>query len=220
MGSPGQMVRDCTAPLTGLASISTHVGTVIRTTDPERLRVICASGLDWLMLDGEHASVGMAEIESMLRSVDGRLRCFARVRTLDRALVNNALENGAEGVVFPNVDTVALAEDAVRLVRDSRWPRTRVVVQAESAEAVRHIEQIVRVPGIDWVLIGPNDLSASLGIPGEFDAPAYVNAVAIIEHACRVANVPVGIFGMTPDQTLSYEDRGFAWLLVGIDRPA
>ena len=189
-------------------------------TDPERLRVICASGLDWLMLDGEHASVGMPEIESMLRTVDGRLRCYARVRTLESALVDRALEHGAEGVVFPNIDTAALAEQAVRLVRDSRWPRARVVVQAESAEAVRNIEQIVRVAGVYWVLIGPNDLTASLGIPGQFDAPAYVGAVAKIEQACRGANVPVGIFGMTPEAVARYEDRGFDWLLVGIDRPA
>ncbi|MHB1312961.1 MAG: aldolase/citrate lyase family protein, partial [Gemmatimonadaceae bacterium] len=93
-------------------------------------------------------------------------------------------------------------------------------VQAETAEAVRNIEQIVRVPGIDWVLIGPNDLTASLGIPGQFDAPTYVDAVATIERACRGVNMPVGIFGMTPDRTLSYEARGFEWLLVGIDRPA
>ena len=201
-------------------SISTHVGTVIRTTDPERLRVICASGLDWLMLDGEHASVGMPEIESMLCSVDGRLRCYARVRTLESALVDNALVNGAEGVVFPNIDTMALAEQAVRLVRGSCWPRARVVIQAESAEAVRNIEQIVRVAGVYWVLIGPNDLTASLGIPGQFEAPEYLDAVATIERACRGANVPVGIFGMTPEMVVPYEDRGFDWLLVGIDRPA
>jgi 4-hydroxy-2-oxoheptanedioate aldolase len=172
------------------------------------------------MLDGEHASVGMPEIESMLRSVDGRLRCYARVRTPERALVNNALENGAEGVVFPNIDTVALAEQAVRLVRDSHWPRARVVIQAESAEAVRNIEQVVRVAGIYWVLIGPNDLTASLGIPGQFDAPEYLDAVEIIERACRGADIPVGIFGLTPETVAPYETRGFDWLLVGIDRPA
>ena len=172
------------------------------------------------MLDGEHASVGMPEIESMLRTVDGRLRCYARVRTLASAPVNNVLENGAEGVVFPNVDTVSIAQEAVRLVRDSHWSRARVVVQAESAEAVRHIEEIVRVPGISWILIGPNDLSMSLGIPGQFDAPEYVDAVAIIERACRGASVPVGIFGMTPELVAPYEDRAFEWLLVGIDRPA
>jgi len=156
----------------------------------------------------------------MLHAVDGRLRCYARVRTLESALVTNALENGAEGVVFPNVDTVAIAEEAVRLVHDSRWPRARVVIQAESTEAVRNIEQIVRVPGIHWILIGPNDLTASLGVPGQFDAPAYVAAVASIEQACRGANVPVGIFGMSPEVVESYENRGFEWLLVGIDRPA
>jgi 2-keto-3-deoxy-L-rhamnonate aldolase RhmA len=200
--------------------MTSHMGTVVRTTDADQLRTICASGLDWLMLDGEHPNVGMPEIESMLHSVDGRLRCFARVPVPDSALVSHALENGAEGVIFPNVDTVALAEECVRLVRVSRWPRARVVVQSESAEAVRNINRIVEVAGIDWILIGPNDLSASLGVPGQFGHPAYLYAVESIERACRGASVPIGIFGMTPELVAPYEERGFDWLLVGIDRPA
>lgn len=200
--------------------VTSHVGTVIRTTDVLTLHTICASELDWLMLDGEHPSVGMPEIASMLRTIDGRLSCYARVRARQRTLVNHALENGAEGVVFPNIDTAALAEESVRLVQVSRWPKAHVVVQAESVEAVRNIEQIVCVPGIEWVLIGPNDLSASLGIPGQFGAPKYGMAVATIEAACRAAHVPVGIFGMTPELVASYEENGFQWLLVGIDRPA
>ena len=198
----------------------THIGTVIRTTDPDELRAICVSGLDWLMLDGEHASVGMPEIELMLRAIDGRLRSYARVREPTSTWVDHALENGAEGVVFPNIDTAALAEESVQLVRASHWPRARVVVQAESAEAVRNIRQVVRVPGIDWVLIGPNDLTASLGLPGQFSAPEYLDAVDAIERSCHAAGMPVGIFGQTPELVAPYQDRGFEWVLVGINRQA
>lgn len=93
-------------------------------------------------------------------------------------------------------------------------------MQAESVEAVRNIRRIVAVRGIEWVLIGPNDLSRSMGIAGQFDHPAYQAAVSDIESACRAADIPVGIFGMTPDRVKPFADRGFEWLLTGIDRPA
>jgi len=194
--------------------------TVIRTTDRTLLDRIAASGLDWLMLDGEHASVGLSEMTTMLTIIGDRLPCYARVRALDSALINHALEAGATGVIIPNVDTPAQAEESVRCVRTSRWSRAKVVVQAESAQAVRNIEAIVRTPGIEWVLIGPHDLTRSMGTPERFDDPAYLEAVASIESACRGAGVPLGIFGMTPELVAPYEARGFSWLLTGINRPA
>lgn len=194
--------------------------TVIRTTDKALLERIVASGLDWLMLDGEHVSVGLPEMAAMLAIIGERLPCYARVRALDGALINHALDAGAAGVIIPNVDTPAQAEESVRCVRTSRWPRAKVVVQAESAQAVRNIEAIVRTPGIEWVLIGPHDLTRSLGIPERFDDPAYLEAVATVESACRGAGVPVGIFGMTPELLAPFEACGFNWLVTGINRPA
>jgi len=195
-------------------------GTVVRTTDKVLLDRMVASRLDWLMLDGEHVSVGLPEMAAMLAIVGDRLPCYARVRALDGALVNHALDAGAAGVIIPNVDTPAQAEESVRCVRTSRWPLAKVVVQAESVQAVRNIEAIVQIPGIEWVLIGPHDLTRSLGIPERFDDPAYLEAVATIESGCRGAGVPVGIFGMTPELVAPYEARGFNWLLTGINRSA
>jgi hypothetical protein len=59
-----------------------------------------------------------------------------------------------------------------------------------------------------------------MGTPERFDDPAYLEAVATIELACRGAGVPLGIFGMTPELVAPYEARGFSWLLTGINRPA
>jgi 2-keto-3-deoxy-L-rhamnonate aldolase RhmA len=182
------------------------------------LGAICASGYDWLMLDGEHASVGFAELAAMLREIGGQLPCYARVRTLDAEHVKHALAHGAYGIIVPNVDTAAQAEECVRLVRTSQWPSAKVVVQAESADAVYHINEIVAVPGIEWVLVGPYDLTRSLGIPEQFDSPVFDAAVRAIEAACTRAHMPVGIFGMTPDRVAPYVARGHTWVVVGIDR--
>jgi 2-keto-3-deoxy-L-rhamnonate aldolase RhmA len=197
-----------------------RTATLIRTHDRASIDAICASGLDWLMLDGEHASVGFDEMAAMLREVGGRLPCYARVRTLDAEHIRHVLAHGAYGVIIPNVDTVEQAEACVRLVRTSQWPSAKVVVQAESAAAVRNIDAIVAVPGIEWVLIGPYDLTRSLGIPEQFDAPAFDAAVHTIEAACAHAGVPVGIFGMTSERVAPYVVRGHQWVVVGIDRAA
>jgi len=197
-----------------------RTATLIRTTDRAALDAICASGLDWLMLDGEHPGVGPSEMAVMLHEIGGRLPCYARVRALEPHEITHALAHGAYGIIVPNVDTVAHAEASVRWVRTSPWPQARVVVQAESAEAVRNIAGIVAVPGIEWVLIGPYDLTKSLGIPKAFDAPAFHAAVLAIETACADAGMPVGIFGMTPERVAPFVGRGHSWTVVGIDRPA
>jgi 2-keto-3-deoxy-L-rhamnonate aldolase RhmA len=169
------------------------------------------------MLDGEHGSVGFAEMATLLREVGGRIPCYARVRSLDPEHIRHALAHGAYGIIVPNVDTVAQAEESVRLVRTSQWPSAKVVVQAESTDAVRNIDAIVAVPGIEWVLIGPYDLTRSLGVPEQFDAPEFDAAVCTIEAACEHAAVPVGIFGMTPERVAPYTARGHRWVVVGID---
>ena len=209
--------RSC--PRAVQACVMAKHGTLLRTTDATLIDRIVASGYDWLMLDGEHASVGLPEVAAMLVTVSGRVPCYVRVRVLDSALITHALAAGAVGVIIPNVDSVPQAEESVHCVRMSRWPKAKVVIQAESAEAVRNIESIVAVPGVEWVLIGPNDLTRSMGIDGQFDHPAYRDAVTAIETACRTAGVPVGIFGMTPEQVGPYQDRGFDWLVTGIDQP-
>ncbi len=195
-----------------------RTATLVRTTDPSQLDAICASAYDWLMLDGEHPSVRLAEMATMLREIGGRLPCYSRVRSLDPEHVRHALAHGAYGIIVPNVDTAMQAEESVRLVRTSQWPSAKVVVQAESSAAVQNIDAIVAVPGIEWVLVGPYDLTRSLGIPEQFDAPEFDAAVRTIEAACDRAEVPVGIFGMTPERVAPYTARGHRWAVVGIDR--
>ncbi|MFA6165551.1 MAG: aldolase/citrate lyase family protein [Gemmatimonadaceae bacterium] len=195
-----------------------RTATLVRTTDPRQLDAICASAHDWLMLDGEHPSVGFAEMATLLREIGGRLPCYARIKSLDPEHVRHALAHGAYGIIVPNVDTAMQAEESVRLVRTSQWPSAKVVVQAESAAAVQNIDAIVAVPGIEWVLIGPYDLTRSLGIPEQFDAPVFDAAVRTIEEACERAGMPVGIFGMTPERVAPYTARGHRWAVVGIDR--
>jgi 2-keto-3-deoxy-L-rhamnonate aldolase RhmA len=94
---------------------------------------------------------------------------------------------------------------------------TAVIVQAEHRDAVEHIRDIVRVEGIDGVLIGPYDLSASLGRPGDVGHPEVTAAIDHVRAACADARVPIGIFGLTPEAVQPYIARGFTLIVVGVD---
>jgi len=92
-----------------------------------------------------------------------------------------------------------------------------VVVQAEHIDAVNSIEQIVQVPGVDAVLIGPYDLSASLKRIGEIDHPEVTGAIDHVTEVCKQHNMPLGIFGVTLDSVKPYIEKGFTLITVGVD---
>jgi 2-keto-3-deoxy-L-rhamnonate aldolase RhmA len=94
---------------------------------------------------------------------------------------------------------------------------TAVIVQAEHRDAVADIEAIVRVEGVDGVLIGPYDLSASLGLPGAVDHPDVRAAIDRVRTACQAAGVPLGIFGLNADAVRPYMDKGFTMIVAGVD---
>src|SRR5690606_32412767 len=95
--------------------------------------------------------------------------------------------------------------------------RTCVVVQAEHALAVENIEAIVRVAGVDAVLVGPYDLSASLGRMGDVDHPAVVEAIEHVTQTCLAAGVALGYFGVSADAVRPYVDRGYTLVVAGVD---
>jgi 2-keto-3-deoxy-L-rhamnonate aldolase RhmA len=189
------------------------VGTLVQIPHPEVAVVLARQGFDWLFLDGEHGGYGPVEVAATLRALGGSVPCLVRVPALEGHVIEAVAACGAEGLILPHVDTAAQAEAAVRLVRG----RGVVVVQAESKEAVAAIAAIARVPGVDAVLVGPYDLTASLGIPGQFTHPAFLSAVAIIAGTCREADVPLGIFRMTAPEVRTHESAGFTLLAVGLD---
>jgi len=94
---------------------------------------------------------------------------------------------------------------------------TVVVVQAEHSDAVNNMASIVQVPGVDAVLVGPYDLSASLGHIGEVTHPHVVSAIEHVTQVCRAAHMPLGIFGMTAEAVRPYIERGYTLLAASID---
>ncbi len=222
------------------ARMSMHVCTV---PSAAVTQAIAASGADAVIIDLEHGAIGYAEAQAMIAATQGT-QCAPTVRIakLDDTHVKRALDLGAEGIVFPLVGTAAEAEWAVRslqyppkgtrtfgpFVAHSRYcqdlmsyaksfgQRALCVILAETVEAVENIKEIVRVPGIDLIIPAQFDLSTSMGIPGEFDHPAYIEAVAKIEDAALKANVPLGGVALNQGQAEAAFDKGYR-VIAGFD---
>jgi 2-keto-3-deoxy-L-rhamnonate aldolase RhmA len=94
---------------------------------------------------------------------------------------------------------------------------TAVIIQAEHIEAVHNIQAIVQVPGLDAVLVGPYDLSASMGLMGQVEHPDVVGAIQQVTDACQQAGLKLGIFGVSATAVAPYISQGYTLIIVGMD---
>lgn len=207
---------------------------------------ICAgSGLDWLLIDGEHTPLSLDSIQAQLQTVAAYpVTPVVRVPFNDRVLIKQYLDLGTQNLLVPMVNTAEQAADAVAsayyppqgargvgsaLARGARWNRidnylTRaneelvsVVVQIETMEAVENAEAIASVEGVDAIFVGPSDLAASMGLIGQQAHPDVVAQVHRAIEAGRRAGKPVGINAFDPALANAYLDAGIDFILVGAD---
>lgn len=209
---------------------------------PETAEILSEAGYDWLFLDAEHSTYSASDLQTIIGRVAHTLPCLVRLAAPDEVLIKKALDLGAAGIIAPQVNTPELAEKIVSYAKyspqgtrgvglgrahgygfafddylSSANDNTTLVVQAEHIDAVNNIEQIVNVSGVDAVLIGPYDLSASLKKIGEIDHPDVVNAIQHVTEVCQKQNMPLGIFGVTVDAIKPYIEKGFTLITVGVD---
>jgi 4-hydroxy-2-oxoheptanedioate aldolase len=207
-------------------------------------QAMAAAGADFLVVDREHSPIGREALHAMIAATAGTgCAPLVRVPALDEGEVKLALDAGAEGICFPMVRSVEDVERCAALVRyppagsrgwgpfvaHSRYgtspadyssavgPHITCWVQIETLEAVQSIEAIVRVPGVDVVIVAPFDLSMALGVEGRFDAPDFVEAVAAIERAAAEAGLPLCGVAFDGERAAELEARGYRALLRGID---
>jgi len=225
-----------------LASGEKLLGSMITLPCPAAAEILVELGYQWLFIDGEHGPLETGEVLSILQAVGDQVPCIVRVPAAAEVPIKKMLDLGAAGIIAPQVNTAQQAADVVAwslyapqgrrgvgLARahgyglkfqeyvESANQEVTVIVQAEHAEAVDNIEQIVQVPGIDAVLLGPYDLAASLGKMGQVDDPEVTGAIDRITTACQAAGMPLGIFGVTADAIRPYAEKGYNLLVAGTD---
>jgi 2-keto-3-deoxy-L-rhamnonate aldolase RhmA len=208
------------------------------------VKYLAASGHDFLWFDTEH---NMLDWETLLTLVQMSLASgivpLIRVTDLSYPLVARALDTGAFGVIIPRVETRQEVEQAVSFAkypplgrrgaggqaRNAYMTRsvsealeegnalTMVIVQVESKEAVERLDELASVPGLDVVCIGPQDLSISLGVPGAFDHPLFLETVATIVERCAKYNIPVGMVSREAAAFARWHEMGIRFLVCGSD---
>jgi len=217
------------------------IGTLVSLPSPEICELLSHVGYDWLFIDAEHGAFNPQQAQSMLQAA-APTPCVIRVPIGETIWLNKALDIGAAGVIVPQVHNSAQAKEIIRHCKyapigdrgigigrahkygidferyiEKANNETVVILQAESTEAVDNINDIVNLKGLDAILIGPYDLSASLGKPGAIDHPLVQKAINKIIESCQKANIRIGFFGVSAEAVLPYKEKGFTLLTVGVD---
>ncbi len=218
------------------------LGTMVTLPTASTAEILADAGFDWLFIDGEHGPLDTSDILAILQAVSHRVACLVRVAACDEAAIKKVLDLGAHGVIVPQVNTPTQAADVVRYARyapagsrgvglarahgygfrfaeyvASANDQITVVVQTEHRTSVENIDAIVSVDGIDAVLVGPYDLSASYGKMGRINDPEITTAIDRVTRTCQSAGIPLGYFGITAESVKPWMARGYSLIVAGVD---
>lgn len=202
------------------------------------------SGYDWVAVDLEHGSIGTQQLPDLFRALDlGPSLPLVRLASGGPVACKSALDAGAGGVIVPMVETAGQLES---IVAACRWPpagtrgvgfsranlfgrhfeaygreaqQPLVVAQIEHVRAVGNLRGILRVPGLDAIMVGPYDLSASMGLTGRFDHPDFKAQIDIVRAAAREAGIASGLHVVdpSPEALEKAVSDGFRFIAYSID---
>ena len=213
----------------------TVVGTTGSLSSPADF--LADSGFDFILFDTQHDSVDIKELKGQVQAMRGKKAIpIIRVGANDQALVCYALDIGAKGIVVPMVNT---KEEAINMVQWCKYPpegkrssagakgdwgkfekyreymdavnrEVLVIPMIETVESLNNLDEILSVPGIDVLLVGPSDLSINLGITLDYLNPKYSEALDKIAAACKKAGVIAGMYFIPGGQDPNlFVEKGF-----------
>ncbi len=221
------------------------IGSWITLGDTAIAEIMSKSGFDWLAIDMEHSAITISEAQQLIQIIElSHVVPLVRVGRNDPYLIKRVMDAGAYGVIVPMVNTKTDGLNAVSAVKYpplgkrsvglgraqgyglefekyKEWINkgSIVIAQVEHIKAVENLKEILSIPEIDGTIVGPYDLSASLGIPGEFNRPEIKKAIKSYETLCKAMDKPMGFHVVPPSAGAAnyYIKRGYAFLAVGID---
>lgn len=228
-----------------LANNELTIGSWVTLGHASIAEIMAAAGFDWLVIDAEHSVIELADIQHLIQAMDSQnCPAIVRVSSNDPNSIKRVMDAGATGVMVPFVNSAADAQAAVRhtyyppqgtrgvgLARaqgygagfepyvDGIADNAVVVVMIEHRDAVENIDEILAVPNVDAFIIGPYDLSASMGKPGQLSDPEVQAAIARVCEAGQAHGKTGGIHVVEPDREELYRqiDSGYRFLGYGLD---
>jgi 2-keto-3-deoxy-L-rhamnonate aldolase RhmA len=218
------------------------IGTIISMAGPQSAEIMAAAGFDWVLIDMEHSSLSLEDVHNLLNGGGEKLITIVRVPGHDEIWIKRVMDLGCNGILVPMVNS---GEEAARAVAAALYPpagkrsvgvgrahgygqgfgkyvagansESIIMLQVEHIDAVRNIDAILSTKGLSAIFIGPYDLSASMGLPGEVNHPEVIRAIGVVKSKCREAGIPYGIFSMTPEGLTDHIADGCTYALCGID---
>ncbi len=224
-----------------LLANETLIGTLIATPSAEVVESLAALNFDWLFIDAEHGAFGPQQVISLLQAAHD-CPCLVRVPGPDESWIKKVLDAGAQGIIVPQINTLAQAQAVINYAKypplgkrgvglgrahgygkdfanylDTANQETVIVLQAETQAVLDCIDDIAALDAVDAILIGPYDLSASLGHMGDITHPKVQAAIQHVKQACDNQTTQLGIFGVSAENVTPYKALGFTLLTVGVD---
>lgn len=221
------------------------VGTGITLTDPVSSELCADAGFDFVWIDAEHAPLSIESISNHILALrNTSTASFVRVRWNDRNLIKSVLDQAPSGIIIPMVNSAPEAAEAVTACkyppvgRRGYGPRraTRhgvisteeylktandeilVFIQIEHVEAVRNLDEILQVEGLDGICLGPMDLSGSIGKLGQITHPEVVGLIDTVTEKVRKTDLFLGVStAFDPESLGTWLDKGIQWLNLSND---
>lgn len=201
------------------------IGSWITLGHPSIAEILAGAGFDWLTVDMEHSAITFRETQNLIQVIElSGVTPLVRVGENDPLIIKRVMDAGSHGVIVPMVNSKEEAEMAVRALKYPPWGNRGVglsraqkygadfegykawnesesilIVQIEHVQAVDNLEEILGVPDVDGFIVGPYDLSGSLGIPGQFDHPNMQAALEKIRKIAKDMNALSGFHVISPE---------------------
>lgn len=221
------------------------IGSWIMIGNAMNVEVMALAGFEWLVVDIEHTSIDLQTTENLIRTIQSKnIKALVRVSKNEEVVIKRILDMGADGIIVP---MVCSKEDAIQAVNYAKYPpqgkrgvglyrassygtkfeeykkwvneELVIIAQIEHIDAVNNIDEILQVDGIDATIIGPYDLSGSMGFPGEFEREDVKDAVQKVLYKCKEYKIPSGfhVVDTNPESIKQKIEQGCTFLAYGID---
>jgi len=207
--------------------------------------IMASAGFEWLVVDMEHTSIDLSMAHNLIATIQANgMKALVRVSKNEEVIIKRILDMGADGIVVPMIKSKAEAIEAIEYAKYppigkrgvglfraqqyglgfdeyKKWVNEELVIiaQIEHIEAVNNIDEIISCDGIDGVIIGPYDLSGSMGYPGEYDREDVKEAIANVLSTCKEKGFPSGFHVIESDPTKLQEriKEGCTFLAYSLD---
>ncbi len=221
------------------------LGSWITIPSTDVVEIMASADFEWLCIDMEHSSIDLEMAKLLILTIQANnMKALVRVPKNEEVVIKRVLDSGADGVIVPMIKTKKDAENAVSFVKYpptgkrgvglyraqgygtkfdeyKRWLKEEAIIiaQIEHIEAVENIEDILKVDGIDGTIVGPYDLSGSMGIPGEYYKDDVQKAILKVKKACQKYDKPYGfhVIESNPEKLQDKIDEGCTLLAYSVD---